>query len=317
MRPLGILLAVTLSLAAAPALGASKSEKVCLATFKGGQDLEGQGHLRQAQQQYQTCAKATCGTFIKQQCSLRYTQLENDIPSVVPVALDEGGNPISEVKVSMDGEPLASKIDGRSLLVDPGLHEFSFQTAGGALSTQKILIMQGQRNRPITVEIAVSVGKASPSGSPLQRASLVNDRPAIESTAGVTVDADPMDHDDPGTPALRHRYGVAPWVAGGVGLAGVGGYALLTFWGRKDNDLLGNCTPQCPQASVDRVKKLYLMANISLGVGAVALAGATYLFIRNRATSSEVATRNKKHPAYAVDVQPLPSGAVASLRGAF
>jgi hypothetical protein len=233
---------------------------------------------------------------------------------VVPVALDESGNPVADVRVSVDGQPLAAKIDGRSLQVDPGLHEFSFQTAGGALSTQKILIMQGQRNRPISVELSGSTAKATtPSVLPLQRAALVDSRPALENTAGVTVDADPLDKDDPDVrPARRTR--VAPWILGGVGLAGVGGYALLTFWGRKDNQLLGDCTPQCPQGGVDRVKKLYLLANVSLGVGAAALVGATYLFIRSRSASHEVAV---KPPSYAVDVQPVPAGAVASLRGAF
>lgn len=293
---------------------AAKGEKGCVATFKNGQKLEEEGRLRDAQLQYQACVKSSCGAFMKQQCSLRYSQLENDIPSVVPVALDEGGNPVADVKVSVDGQPLASKIDGRSLQVDPGLHEFSFQTAAGALSIQKILIMQGQRNRPISVELSGSTAKATtPSTLPLQRAALVDSRPAVENTAGVTVDADPLDNDDPDVRPGR-RTGVAPWILGGVGLAGVGGYALLTFWGRKDNQLLGDCTPQCPQSGVDRVKKLYLLANISLGVGAAALVGATYLFIRSRSARQEVAARR---PSYAVDLQPVPSGAVASLRGAF
>jgi hypothetical protein len=309
---LGCLLAAILSPSAARA--AAKGEKACLTTFKNGQRLEEQGRLRDAQLQYQSCVQASCGAFIKQQCSLRYSQLENDIPSVVPVALDESGNPVADVKVSVDGQPLAAKIDGRSLQVDPGLHEFSFQTPRGALSTQKILIMQGQRNRPISVELSGSTAKATtPSTTPLQRAVLVDSRPAVENTAGVTVDPDPLDNDDPDVrPARRTR--VAPWILGGVGLAGVGGYALLTFWGRKDNQLLGDCTPACPQSGLDRVKRLYLLANISLGVGAAALVGATYLFIRSRSASHEVAA---KPASYAVDVQPVPSGAVASLRGAF
>jgi hypothetical protein len=296
------------------ARAASKGEKACLTTFKDGQQLESHGRLRDAQQQYQSCANSSCGAFIKQQCSLRYSQLENDIPSVVAVALDESGNPVADVQVSVDGQPLASKIDGRSLQVDPGLHEFSFRTLGGALSTQKILIMQGQRNRPISVELRGSTAKATtPAARPLQRAALVDSRPALENVAGITVDPDPLDHDDPEARPVR-RTRAAPWILGGVGLAGVGGYALLTFWGRKDNQLLGDCSPQCPQGGLDRVKKLYLLANISLGVGAAALAGATYLFIRSRSASHEVAA---KRTTYALDVQPVPSGAVAGLRGAF
>jgi hypothetical protein len=306
------------SLVSGLASAAPRGDKGCLATFKNGQRLEAEAHLRDAQEQYQTCAKSSCGAFIKQQCSLRYSQLENDIPSVVPVAMDAGGNPLAEVKVTVDGLPLATRIDGRSLQIDPGLHEFSFQTAGGARATQRALIMQGQRNRPITVELngAIVEPTTRPPRQELRRAAMIDSRPAVETAAGVTVDRDPLDSEDPAPSRPARRTRVAPWILGGAGLAAVGGYALLTFWGRKDNQLLGECTPQCPQASVDRVKHLYLAANISLGVGAAALAGATYLFVRSRSRSSgeEVAI---KPASYAVDVQPVPSGAVASLRGAF
>jgi hypothetical protein len=73
-----------------------------------------------------TCAKATCGGLLKQQCTNLYMQLESDIPSVVPLVTDDAGAPRVDVQVTMDGEVLTSRLDGRSLRVDPGLHEFSF-----------------------------------------------------------------------------------------------------------------------------------------------------------------------------------------------
>jgi hypothetical protein len=107
---------------------------------------------------------------------------------------------------------------------------------------------------------------------------------------------------------------LGPYLLGGVGAAGIAGYALLTYWGRKDNDKLAECSPGCMPASVDHIKKLYMFANVSLGVGAAALVGAgTWLYLKSR-SSQEVAAR----PAsVALDVQPLPRGALATVRGAF
>jgi hypothetical protein len=55
---------------------------------------------------------------------------------------------------------------------------------------------------------------------------------------------------------------------------------------------------------------MYLVADISLGVGVLALGAATVVVLTSGSSK-------KKEAAYAVDVQPRPSGAFATVSGSF
>jgi len=93
----------------------------------------------------------------------------------------------------------------------------------------------------------------------------------------------------------------------GTSLAGVAGYGVLTYWGRKDNDKLAVCSPDCAQSDVDHIDRLYLGANLSLGVGVAALLGGAYVMWRN-------------HHSYSLErvaVEPTRSGALATFSGSF
>src|SRR5256885_1377897 len=76
---------------------------------------------------------------MRQECIRRFAQLGNDIPSVIPVVTDAAGSPRVDVQVTMDGELLTSRLDGRSLPVDPGVHEFTFSADGGGTGAAFIL----------------------------------------------------------------------------------------------------------------------------------------------------------------------------------
>src|SRR5262249_41347971 len=108
---------------------------------------------REAKELLLACAKPACGTFLSQKCAAKYMQLDADIPSIVPLVTDDTGMPRVDVQVAMDGELLVSKLDGVALPVDPGMHEFSFSSNNNVFATQKILVIQGQRNRPVAVAL--------------------------------------------------------------------------------------------------------------------------------------------------------------------
>src|SRR5262245_42416296 len=127
-----------------------KGPSACKLAFNSAKDLEQSGHLLQARETYRLCAKATCSAFLKTECSTRYTQIGTDIPSIVPIATDAAGVPRDDVQVTMDGSLLTSRLDGRAYNVDPGVHEFSFTAGGGVIATQKLTIVAGQRNQPIS-----------------------------------------------------------------------------------------------------------------------------------------------------------------------
>jgi hypothetical protein len=90
--------------------------------------------------------------------------------------------------------------------------------------------------------------------------------------------------------------------------------SLVAFahWGRQDNRLLAQCSPDCPDASVAHLRKLYLAADVSLGVGIVSLIAATWA-----AASAGPAKETGNRAAYLMEVTPGRSGAVATVSGRF
>jgi hypothetical protein len=53
------------------------------------------------------------------------------VPSFVLSARDAAGADLVDVKVTMDGTPIATTLDGRAVDVDPGLHTLVFEKADG------------------------------------------------------------------------------------------------------------------------------------------------------------------------------------------
>jgi hypothetical protein len=142
----GVLSAV----AGRPVWGAEEA-RTCRSAYDKAQDLERSSRLIEAKESLQSCARPRCGRRLQQVCAAKFSLIESDIPSVVLLVTDGTGAPRVDVGVKMDGAPLATEIDGRALPVDPGLHEFSFSTIDGVFATRKVLVGQGQRNRPIEV----------------------------------------------------------------------------------------------------------------------------------------------------------------------
>ena len=273
--------------------------KACRSAYAGGQKLAHQGQLVRAKKLLRSCAKPKCGAFLEHQCTLQYGQIEAEMPTVVPTATDEAGAPVLDVSLKVDGTALASRLDGRAVPINPGLHEFAFETRDGVVVKMKIMVVHGQRNRRLRVSVkrpAAQPDRTASSPPEADRPPAGADRPP-PSTLVVS----------PPAPPERHRsrwFTTGSYVLLGAGLAGVGGYGVLTYWGRKDNDELAACSPTCPQSAVDHIDNLYLAANVSLAVGAAALLGGAYLVWRN-------------HASYSVEVQPTGSGALATFGGVF
>jgi hypothetical protein len=284
--------------------------RACTAAYKSAEEREQASHLVEARELWAACAKASCGSFLLQECTTRYTSLDGDIPSVVPLVTDQAGVVRLDVEVTADGAPLASHLDGRALLVDPGMHEFKFKLEKGVTVTQKILILQGQRNRQLSIVLSGAGGK---SRRVVNLAAVDKPEPGAAPTDVATeVTAAEEDAAKPPTPKLTY-------VLGATGALGLGGFALLTYWGRKDNDGLGQCKPDCPHATVQHIHNLYLLADISLGAGIVAIGAAYWAYVRSRSVESgqEQASRSHEEALLRFDLQPTRAGALAGVSGTF
>ncbi len=51
------------------------------------------GHLRAAQARLLACAQPICDKFIRRQCAQRYSNIEPEVPSVIPLVNDDVGKP--------------------------------------------------------------------------------------------------------------------------------------------------------------------------------------------------------------------------------
>jgi hypothetical protein len=320
--------------------GSADSVAACVDNYKTGLENEQSGHLKQARELFIRCAKASCGSPLRDECTTRFTQLSSDIPSVVPVVTDDAGTPQTDVEVRVDGERITSSLDGHSFLLDPGVREFSFSREGRVFATQRLMIIQGQRNRLVsaslqtvadtnkrpakikrTASIAVAANTETP--SPAEPPAPVEPS-ASKTVAHQAVDLEPHqkaeqksdepqlnleteEHESSGTPKLTY-------VLTATGVAALGAGAALIYWGRKDNDNLAGCTSattNCRQGTVDHIHNLYLGANIAIGVGLASLAGAYWAYAHNSGKESA------SHEAYQFDVEPTTAGAVASIGGSF
>ena len=141
-----------------------------------------------------------------------------------------------EVGVSIDGRELATRLDGRSIAVDPGPHELVFQAHGFAPVRQFIVAREGEKVRHV-----VALFGASP----------------------------------PATREPPRRRDPAPLViAGAAGALGLSGFAVFGLWGSRDRDQLAEtCAPTqtCRSADVRAARTKLIVADASLLVG---IAGA-------------------------------------------
>jgi hypothetical protein len=309
--------ALALGLSAAPSAAKDGAQAACASTYEDAVAHQQAGHLREARTLALQCARAACGPLQKK-CAASAEQLRTDIAWIAPVVTDEKGTPLVDVQVKVDQQPLTTRLDGRELPIDPGLHELSVTAKVGrwpgheVTATRKIMIVQGQRG-PLTIALSSSDDESS--AAPASSSSTPSVAPAPPAATAASPAASPPEAARvDAAPLSTEHYGLSAWpfVIGGVGVLGLGAGALLTYWGKTDNDALAACSPSCAPSSVDHIRRLYLAADISFGVGGAALGVAALLFAISHSGSHEVA------PSTAVfDVRPTRSGAVASFQGVF
>jgi len=133
--------------------------RVCQAALQGGQEKEKAGQLVEAQKLYRSCSDIACATATWHACVAANTHLRATLPSIVPVAVDDDGAPRADVEVKMDGQVIASQLTGLAIAVDPGPHEFSFSIDSEIFASTKIEIIEGERNRPLSVSYTAQASK--------------------------------------------------------------------------------------------------------------------------------------------------------------
>ena len=239
--------ALTAAVLAAPAAAAQESpapKAECVSQLDRAQSLQTARKLQEARVSYLACSAVACPELVREDCTRSLVELERALPTVVFSARADGHD-VGDARVLVDGEAVPSALDGHAVTLDPGSHQARFERAGGGVFEVRVVAREGEKNRPISATFTGSA--AGP------------DKPRPE--AG--------------------RFPILPVVLGGTGLLAIGGSFYLRLNANAEAERLhGSCAPSCDPSSRDALSDKLVVANVALGVGigALALAAATWLF---------------------------------------
>jgi hypothetical protein len=323
--------AAAVLLVAAPSRAADKPKASAACNAAGvsvhaAHAAEAAGHTAEAVEAYRACAQETACGWLALKCDAKIKLLQSKLPTIVPVVNDESGQPVVDVEVRVDGAVRTSKLTGLGLSVEPGLHELSFSTGAGVFATEKVMVVEGEHDRPVTVTMHSPGGKSLPSAAAVAPPATDSsaEKPASPQAATTSSPPPASEGETKSAPAGAVTEVAAPshwamprsalpYTIAAVGVAGIAAGVLTTVWGNKDNsNLEDQCSPHCMPSSLSHIKTLYIASDVSYGVGLAALGVATWMFASSRAP--------EKAPSAAatiVDIHPLPSGALASVSGRF
>jgi hypothetical protein len=221
-----LFVAVALSpLVPSTARGDAALRQACADAYVRGQVLRKAHKLVEARAALQTCAFAACTPFIVKDCSEWLELVQKSLPTVVLIALDEAGNAVSHVKVSMDGAPLLETLDGTAVEVDPGLHAFGFELASGARKERWVLVSEGEKDIRVVItsdEASTPTTTEATAAPPASQASATASADALAAPAPVAIEARKESAPTP------RRGSSFPWTTIGLGIGGVGVLGLLT-----------------------------------------------------------------------------------------
>jgi hypothetical protein len=250
----------------------------CVRAAEDAQSLRSAHRLRAAFKHLLVCSQSNCPTVVRTDCSYWLTEVEKLLPSVTIQAVDKDGHDLTDVSVTMDGEPLVSRLDGLSVPVDPGARAFRFEHVGSTPIEQTVVIREGQKGRPLRI--------------------MFDPRP-------------PPPPPRPVRAQRRYRVPAASVVFGAFGAVALGSFAYFGITGRHDASRLAEgCgrNKTCSEGEVSPVRTKLLVADVSLGVGLVSLGAATYLFF---------AGNEKPAPAVTADVAVGRDGGRVGVRARF
>ncbi len=286
--------------------GEAPNKIACIAADTDGQSLRLEGKLLAARKRFGVCASTSCPKIVREDCLERIDEVQKAQPTLLFSATNGNGRSVTEVRVLMDGVPLAERLDGRPLAVDPGEHLFTFTAVGRTNAEMRLSIDEGEKDRhgivlrtagadPLAASVApvhpdgVVTGSSSfsaqtrsnPASSPLARNDARGSRPAM-SPAPFGMDSNR----------------IAALTVGGAGILGVGvgsifGLLTLSKWNAAQRD----CGPACPANSLGQTEASTAstdgtISNLAFILGGAALAtGAALWFLAPEPSSSQTEIR--------------------------
>ncbi len=248
-----VLVAVLVALAglSPSAVRADVSKRACVDASTDGQTLRADDELIEARDKLRVCAADPCPPVVKTYCARWLSEVEEQIPNVIVRARDTAGDDVLDAQVTIDGRPSAL---GRPETLDPGEHVVVLRRANEASVEKKLLLVDGDRGRILTLELPLAPGSSDGARS-------------------------------------GHGIPAGAWALGGVSLLAFGSFAVFAVEASNDlSDLRQTCSPHCTESRTSSGKTHATIADISLGVGIAAAGGAILWGVLGR-TAGETPTR--------------------------
>lgn len=240
--------------ATAPAMALDKA--ACVASSDLGQKLRDRAKLKAARAEFLKCADTSCPDAVRSACAGWIDEVDAAMPSVIlgastPRTSCANARDLVDVRVTLDGAPLADRLDGRALSVEPGEHSFRFES-GGASAEEKVLVKQGEKSRPVAVTLELPTTPCP-------------------GEAG--------EHDAPPDTRTNRGAPAAAWITGGLAVAALGTFGGFALAGHLEyEDYASSCGHRCTQDQADSVNTKFIVADVALGVGIASAVIATVLF---------------------------------------
>lgn len=261
---MGLALLVMPTLAAAQEHGAFDKE-ICATSYERAQVLLREHRLVDAKKDLSEC-KAICPSVLAGDCEKWSVALEKATPTIVVVARDAHGQALHDVRVDVDGQRFAERIDEQPRPIDPGTHTFRFEMP--SLHFERVVnlrIEEGEKGRSIVVIVPVAT---EPPPVPVL--------PPAPNTL-------PSPRRAPPPPLLSY-------VFGGVGLGALAVGSTLVIDGEvRRLELASTCgqtAEKCAHPEVQAIRTLWTIGGVTLGAAAVSLGVATGLFLSARASAT-------------------------------
>ena len=281
---------------------ADEGKLACIAAHTEGQELRNAGNPIAARARFAICSSPSCPTFVRTECAHFGKQLDDALPTLLIEARSPDGAPVTAVRMLVDGVLVLEELTRLPVKIAPGEHLLRFVPADPQLAEREVTIAtrEGEKNILLVLDLPRRV---RPGGASEGDGAVVSRAPRAPVTQNPY---EPVPRAADRDTRARHGGGVS---VPGLVLLGVSVASLVTFTafgvkGRNEEDELAGCAPSCASSDVDRMYRDYLIADVALGVAALAGAVGGWLVISSLGSPA--------NPTATLRIAPLGLGGVVS-----
>lgn len=134
---------------------ADEGQVRCKAAYERAQELRRDGRLGGAEVELRICVE-TCPRRLVPDCERWLREIHTLMPTVRLQVRDEGGQPIGDVRVIIDGRPLVGSPGSDAIVIEPGDHLFRFERTGSVPVEVRVTLEPAERDHVVTATLAAT-----------------------------------------------------------------------------------------------------------------------------------------------------------------